>query len=112
MTHGIKISDEAWAEIDAAATRCGADVQDLLLGAVLTLTVGDAAVRQRAATRAVLTARVIRLRREGRKVAVVAAMTGLSTTQVSRILCRNGERTRNRTTTDRPGMANHQKETA
>lgn len=103
MSHGIKLSDDAWEELTVASDRCGVDVEDLLFGAVLTLTVGDAAVRQRAATRAALTARVIRLRREGRKLAVIAQMTGQSTTQVSRILCRNGERTRNRTssTTER-----------
>lgn len=103
MSHGITLSDDVWEELTAAADRADAKVEDLLLGAVLNLAVGDANVRRRSAARAALTARVIRLRREGHKLAVVAQMTGISTTQVSRILCRNGERTRNRTssTTER-----------
>jgi predicted DNA-binding ribbon-helix-helix protein len=114
MTQTVKFEDRTWASLATMADDQDTTIAELIEQAARRLLIGtvpspqptrmETLAESRKKHRAALTARVLRLRKDGGTVASIAAVIGYSTSYVSKILCENGARTQEHTT--------HQKETA
>lgn len=103
MSQIVKFDDRTWGRLATMAAELEMSIPELLEGAAHRLMVGTSRsprprraedlARTRAAHKAALTARILRLRGAGKTVAYIADVTGYSTTYVSKILCANGART-------------------
>jgi hypothetical protein len=114
MTQTVKFEDRTWARLATMADDQDTTIAELLEQAARRLLIGtvpspkptraEALAESRQKHRDALTARILRLRRDGNTVAGIAAVIGYSSSYVSKILCDNNARTFQHTT--------HQKETA
>lgn len=109
MTRLVKFDDRVWGRLASMADNQGTTIPDLLERAVERLVVGttrsrrpdkearhEELLRSREAHSAALVAEMLRLREAGHSIQAIGDITGYSKTYVSKILCANGARTRNR----------------